>query len=219
MMVENRTAKVLRSGLLTLWGLATLILVGCLALLLYGRTEQGENPLDITIADRPVPNLPPLVTRDTPTTTRDVQIYFADANGVRLQAELHSIPFVEDTVANCRAALSRLIDGPREGLTPVIPDATEIRGIYLLDSGELVVDFAKSLEAGQIKTASAELLMARAVVATLVQPRLAGENDTPVLSVRFLFEGSPPQDMFPAHIDLSEPLGFEKSWVAVASNG
>ena len=213
-MEETRTGTVVRAGLFTLWGLATLILAACLGLLLYDRVEQGDSPLEITFSNSPEPDLSTPTAADITLTPRQVSIYFADHQGVRLDSELRRVPCGDDTVENCRRALRALIEGPQGQLTPVVPPSTKIRGMYTLDGGELVVDFSRDMESGQVNTASAELLMVRAIVSTVVQPRLRGEGDRPLRRVRFLFEGSPPQDMFPAHIDLTEPVAFEREWIA-----
>ena len=213
-MDDSRTGRVLRTGLFTLWGLATLILVACLGLLLYGRMEQGDTPLEISFSKSPTRNVAAPLAADEPTTTREVPIYFADHQGMRLESELRRVAFGDDTVENCRRALRILIEGPRGELTPVVSPLTEIRGMYTLEGGELVIDFSRDMESTHVKTASAELLMVRAIVSTVLQPRLRGKGDGALRRVRFLFEGSPPQDMFPAHIDLTDPVVFRREWIA-----
>jgi len=216
-MDDSRTGTVVRAGLFTLWGLATLILVACLGLLLYGRMEQGDTPLEISFSNSSQRDASAPIATESATTPREVPIYFADHQGMGLESELRRVDFGEDTVENCRRALQILIAGPRGELTPVVPTSTVIRGIYTLEGGELVIDFSRDMESTHVKTASAELLMVRAIVATVVQPRLRGDGDGPLRRVRFLFEGSPPQDMFPAHIDLTDPVSFQREWIAERS--
>jgi len=111
-----------------------------------------------------------------------------------------------------------LIQGPRDILTPILPAATKIRALYLLDSGELVIDFSRELQSehARFKSASLESLMIYGVVNTLMQSVLQSKTDPPIRQVRFLVEGSPPQEVFPSHIDLSEPVKADPRWSAPA---
>lgn len=58
-----------------------------------------------------------------------------------------------------------------------------------------------------------EALMAFGIVNTMMQPQLQGEDGMTVKQVRFLFDGAVPQELFPAHIDLGDPLVQDKRWV------
>ncbi|HIO70102.1 MAG TPA: hypothetical protein EYG58_06095 [Nitrospirales bacterium] len=133
--------------------------------------------------------------------------------------ELHRLQLTPSTVENCRTAISYLIDGPYlPALAPILSNKTRIRAMYLMENGELIVDFSRDLEAGHIKSASAEMLMVDGVVKTLVQLALKGQNDLSVKSVRFLFEGSAYQQSFPTHIDLTDPVRPRQSVPASAGN-
>lgn len=195
---------------MSLWAMATLVLIFCVGLLVYEMVQQGQEPLRLGLGKAPVP-LPATADQDS-VTTRRVQLYFANPASTVLQSESRRIQFSEYTVENCRQVLQALIEGPRESLTPILPPATKIRGIYLLADGELVIDFSRELEAGQIRSATAEFLMVQGIVASITQQALAGRRGPRVHRVRFLFEGSPSQDTFPSHIDLSEPVAPDKSW-------
>ena len=87
--------------------------------------------------------------------------------------------------------------------------------MYLLENGVLVVDFSRELEAGQIESATAELLMVQGVVNSLCQQAIEGGDARSVRSVRFLLEGSPAGDTFPVHIDLSAPVFPDSSLIDV----
>lgn len=202
--------ETLRTALLSLWAMGTLVLIFCVGLLVYEMVQQGQEPLSLMLSEATVP-LPESSDPDA-ITTRRVQLYFANAASTVLQSETRRIRFSEYTVENCRQVVEALIEGPRESLTPILPPATKIRGIYLLSDGELVVDFSRDLEAGQIRSATAEFLMVQGIVASITQPAIAGRRGPAVERVRFLFEGSPSQDTFPSHIDLSEPVVPDKTW-------
>jgi len=122
----------------------------------------------------------------------------------------------EDTIENCRIAIKAMIQGPRGVLARVLPENTQVRALYMLESGELVVDFShelRGLKSERKASTSSEGLMAFSVANTLTQPALAGSGDAIVESVRFLMEGSPlPQGPFPGHIDLSEPIRPDARW-------
>lgn len=196
--------EVVRTALTTLWGMVTLVLFFSVILLAYEMLSRGQDPLDFSF-DTPARTAS---SRDEAeaTATREILLYFTNAAGTGLAPERRRIEYTEDTAENCRNALEALIEGPQDILVPIISPASRLRGVYLLDGGELVVDFSRELEAGHIKSTSAELLMVQGIVTTLSQPILRGRNGLAVKRVRFLFEGSPPQDTFPAHINLSEPV-------------
>lgn len=197
--------------------MATLVLMFCVVLLVYEivKRDQGrvENPF-LRVEEQAGARAP-----DPPATTSEIPLFFAMADGTRIAPEYRRIEIGPSTVDNVRRALQALIDGPRELLAPLMPAATKVRGLYLLDDGELVVDFSRDLEAGHIKSASAELMMVHGIVASLTQPGLRGRDGPAVERVRFLFEGSPAQDTFPAHIDLTGAVYPDESWIAPPSEG
>jgi hypothetical protein len=145
----------------------------------------------------------------------EVLLYFADEDGRLLVPETRRIEYRDSTVENCRQVLEAVIEGSREGLAPVVSEATRVRALYLLDGGELVVDLSRELELGQPKSASSEALMIYGIVNALTQPALRSpsEKDAGVRRVRFLFEGSPPHESFPAHLDLGQPVGPDHRWI------
>ena len=211
---ENSLA---RSALMTAWGMATLVLLFCVIFLVYEIVQRGQNPGVNTLLRISSPHTDNR--EGAPSTTRDIQLYFATADGSGLTPESRRIEIGSSTVENVRRALNALIEGPRDVLTPVLPPSTKLRGLYLLAEGELVIDFTRDLEAGHIKSAWAELLMVRSIVSSAIQPALNGRGAPPLTRVRFLFEGSPPQDTFPAHIDLTDPVYPDRAWIAAPSEG
>ena len=124
--------------------------------------------------------------------------------------------FSDSTQENCRAALALLIAGPEKNNTPIFPPQVQLRALYLPDNGELVLDFSRDLIASgaRFKSASFESLLVYGVVNTLCQPALQAKGGATVRQVRFLFEGAPPQEGFPAHIDLGGPIRPDETWLA-----
>ena len=207
--------RVLRKLLFAGWGMLTLVLLLCIAFLVNALMQSGAGPVDLSNLEPP-----PLTTDPRPGTaneTREVRLYFADPNDVRLVSERRRIEFGEYTVDNCRRVLEALIEGPRGLLTPVLSPTTHIRGMYLRKDGELVLDLSRDVETGLIGSASAELLMLQSIATSLTQPDLKGDKEPAVRRIRFLFEGSPPQDSFPKHIELTDSIMAD--WDLVRASG
>jgi len=211
---------VIRRLLLGAWAMATLILVFCVALLAYEMVRQGKDPLAaLKKAQRAVPA--PIQVSD-PASIKGITLFFADPSGRQLLPELGRIPFSGSTIENCHKALEALIRGPRDILTPIVPPSTKVRGLYMLEDGELVVDLSLDLEVElkKLKSASLEALFVYGVTNTLTQPALSGNADgnhpaeVPVKRVRFLIEGSAPREAFPAHLELSAPVEADPRWAA-----
>jgi spore germination protein GerM len=203
--------------MLTAWGMVTLILAICIALLVNEMIKSGQDPLNAfknqnaQVAAKVIES-----TQNTSRQTREVLLYFAEANTRSLVPEKQHIELTDSVVENCRAALQNLIAGPQTDLTPILPAATKIRAMYLLDNGELIVDFSRELISSHARTKSASLesLLVYGVVNTLTQSNLQQATAQRIEKVRFLFEGAPPQENFPAHIDLSGPVAPNREWIA-----
>ncbi len=213
---ENRK-DALRTFFFSLWGLFTLVLLFIVVMLWREMLRQDMDPLasvrNLEVETSVMP------TRARTTTTlgeQEVLLYFATGDGEALMPVTRSIEVTDSTTENCRAALQALILGPEaDTQVEILPNNTEIRALYLLDTGELVVDLSREVLGNQqYRSASMEALMTYGVVNTLAQGAVQAQGDTPVRMVRFLFEGSPPSESFPAHIDLSEALIPDQQWVA-----
>jgi hypothetical protein len=202
--------------------MATLILVFCVVLLAYEMVRQSKDPLAVLKKARSA--VPPPIQGSDSASVKAITLFFADPSGRLLAPELARIPFSDSTIENCRKALEALIRGPRDILTPIMPPSTKVRGLYMLEDGELVVDLSLDLEVDlkKIKSASLEALFVYGVANTLAQPALSGNADgsrpaeIPVKRVRFLMEGSPPREAFPAHLDVSAPVEADPRWIAQA---
>jgi spore germination protein GerM len=217
-MSETTPANVVKTALFALWGMATLVLLFSVALLVYEMVKKGQNPLEFTILDEARRVTIPEAADVAEQETRGIQVYFGNASGSALVAESRRVMYSADhTLENCRTALDALINGPDtpEAVKTLSPD-TKIRGIYLLEDGELAVDFSRDLETGHIPSVSAEMLMVQSIVTTLTQSALRGKDETVIRKIRFLFEGSPPGDSFPVHIDLSGPVSPKSDWRPLA---
>ncbi len=223
---NDRERSLGRRIFLAAWAMATCILAFCVMLLVYELFEQRNAPP--VLPKRDTAATPSAVQLDNLAATKEVTLYFASADGTRLAPEPARIEFGALTVENCRHALEALARGPQSGLTPILPPALKpeslLRGLYLLDNGELVLDLSMDLEREfrRIKSASLESLMVYGIVNTLTQASLRGaaEGQTPAQAVpskvRFLVEGSPPRESFPGHLDMAAAIAPDPGWIAGA---
>lgn len=215
-MSEPKSQALVRKVFFALWSMVTLVLFFCVVLLVNELLKSGSNPLALPEpqAQAPTQSGSGAPVRAANLGQQEALLYFSDPNGSLLLPEPVQIERSESTVENCRQLLDALIKGPRDVLTPILPNTTKIRALYLLEGGELVIDFSRELEVDSRKSASAESLMIYGVVNTLSQPVSKGTAESAVTRVRFLIEGASPQDRFPAHIDLSNPVTPDTAWVA-----
>jgi len=200
-----------RKVLLALWAMATLVLLFTVVLLTSELIRLGHNPLTLPeVLPEPVASVAP---PESSTESQDVTLYFATADARQLIGETRSLSHTKSTVENCRTALDALVEGPLPPLHALIPKSVDVRGMWLLDNGELVVDFTYPLQDAR-KSVSEEALLVYSVVDTLVQPALQGSDKKLVRSVRFLIGGLPPTHLYPAHLDLSGAIAPDTQWIA-----
>ncbi len=222
MNTSNKTPVVKRL-LLTLWAMATLVLIFVLGLLINEMIQSGGNPLSAISPEQdelPTTRVEPQDWRLGLQGTREIALYFVSEDGHWLAPEGRTIEYRGRTVENCREALHGLITGPENApLTPLLPGQTQLRALYLREDGELVIDLSSEALIAQQgpKSAEMEALFAYGIVNTMTQEALRGEDEMTVQTVRFLFDGAPPQDKFPAHLDLGAPLAQDRRWTRAGS--
>lgn len=209
-MSPEQNRNLAQNIVLVLWGMVTLVLLFSVALLVYEMRRQGQDPLAVLEPpQRPAGSSSEAL---KPANATNISLYFADSEALKLAPELSSLELTASTVENCRKALEALIQGPRSGLTPILSPTTKLHALYLLEDGELVVDFSRDLVVHHRKSASAEALMVYGIVTTVTQGALKGKQEVGVSRVRFLIEGSSPGEGFPAHMDVSEPIVPDARW-------
>jgi len=214
-----RRTEIMKRIFYAAWGLATVLLVFVVALLVFVLLRQEHAPVLPEQETSPaVPAAPPPEDFSNQAETREIDLYFADNEGLRLAAEKAPIEFTEFTTENCRRAAEALIAGPQGDLGAIISPDTRVRGVYLMPDGELVVDFTLDLAMQVKKTASASLesLMIYGIVNTLAQDALKGVREPAVEKVRLLMEGST-REAFPVHVDVTEPFEPDLRWAAQAA--
>jgi len=209
---------IVRNFALSVWGLVTLVLFFVVGLLVNEMIQSGQDPLDSLRSVSPEePSEQRTAAR--PTTAlgeREIQLYFADEEGRHLQPVVVTMEYRDSTIENCKMALELLAKGPSGGAgVPVLPPGVRARAMYLLNNGELVIDFSRELmtELSRRKSASIEALMVQGVLHTLTQRALQTRGESAVRRIRFLIEGSTPPDNFPAHLDLSDAQEPDSSWI------
>ena len=216
-MGRSNRSEIYRRIFYAAWGLATVVLVFVVALLIFVLLRQEHAPVMPQAPTDPVATTPPAEqeAQFESTLTKDVDLYFADKQNLRLVAEKRPIEFSEFTTENCRQAIEALIRGPQGDLDPVVSPETRIRGLYLMADGELVVDFTLDLAVQFKKTASAsfESLMIYGIVNTVTQEAMKGAREPAVSKVRLLMEGTA-REAFPVHADISEPFTPEPGWAS-----
>jgi hypothetical protein len=205
-----------RGFLLSVWGMFTLMLLFTVVFLVGEMVKRGQDPVALLRPDAPANTAQTPRPRTTTLGARDTILYFAREDGSGLAPEARRINVTPSTVENCRRALKLLSDGPSRGLMGILPPESTVRALYLLDDGELVIDFASDIQpdSGQERSTTLEAFWIYGVVNTLTQAELRGSDGAEVRRVRFLIDGSPPQENFPAHFDLSSPIGPDMAWVA-----
>lgn len=203
---------------LSLWGLVTLVLFFMVLLLIFEMLQNGQQPLNSLRTTKEATTTPSETPIFRPTTIigeHDIKLFYATPEADALTPQTVKMELSDSTVENCRKALELLTKTPQDGLSPILPENTKIRAMYLLENGELIVDFGQelTLEHAQFKSVSVETLLIFGVVNTLCQEALQSPNDSAVRKVRLLFDGEKPQDTFPAHLNIDDALLPNMDWV------
>ena len=129
--------------------------------------------------------------------TRQLRLYFPEADGRYLISEYHSLTLDEDTSPE-RYVIEELLRGPNNGeLGTVLPEGTALRYCTTSEDGVCTVSFSSEFYLNRPDTALGERLVLCAVVNSLTA--LPGVD-----SVRILVEGLP-VGMY-VYRSLSEPL-------------
>lgn len=219
MSASDRT-RFFKRALLAVWGMATLILLFSLGLLTYDLMQRGYTPLP----PRPTPDAAEQkpFRGSAASVRRSVTLYFSNADATGLVGEIREFQIGPFTQENCRTVLDALIAGPRaQERAPILPPTAKVRSVFLLENGELVIDFSREIQTDPTrpKSASAEALMMYGIANTLAQTTLKGERDIAVRRIRLLFEGSPFPPTFPEHLDFSQSVEPDPGWFAQEGTG
>lgn len=215
-MKSEQRQDFVKKALLGLWAMLTLILVVALGLVVFNMVQQGRSPFPAPAVTRAPGVEAPADPQALSQELRDTQLYFASEDGRFLVAEARRLTLADDTIANCHAALDALIAGPEGVLTPVVPPATRVRGMFLMESGELIVDLSMEAITGlrRMASVSTEMLFLQGIVHTLTAPELRGADASQVTRVRFLIEGAAAEESFKdAHCNWAHALPRGSQWL------
>lgn len=207
-----------RSAVMAAWGVATLVLLFLVLILgyeLYNRGESESNPIPLAPGFATVPETGP----ESTGTETTIQLYYGSPYSSGLRSEARRVSLTDDTISNCKVAFEALAAGPRTDAVPVLASTARVRAIYLLSQGDLVVDLSRDVDVPGVQSASAEMLMVRALVLTLSQPALRAGTTPQVRRIQFLFEGAPTGSHFPEHIKLDFPIEPESTWIVPSRAG
>ena len=170
--------------------LSALVIAGIFILLIekpgQRTTEESMRPSSPAVVEKPFENTA-------------VHLYFADKDNNYLIAEQRVLPLSDDPLAFGRALIEALIDGPQKGLMRTLPEATEIRAIFMLDGATLCVDLDEVIRDQHPGGSQTELLTVYSIVNTLVL------NLPDIDQVKLLIGGREATTLA-GHVDLQFPF-------------
>lgn len=129
--------------------------------------------------------------------SQTVTLYFVSPDRKHLLAEMRAMPLAAGDTDRIRQVLLALVEGPRQGSTPALPPSTEVRGVFLADTGTAYIDFSTHFEARFVPGIASECLAVYSVVNSLAA------NIPAVKKVRILIQGQE-VEVLDAHADLSD---------------
>jgi len=175
-------------ALAALWALVVIILV------VVGLKLLNELVLVPRRASGPLPTLSS--PRPRP---RDINVYFADKDAVRLAPERRFAEVGAGAAADAKAIMEELIKGPLSAeLYPTIPADTRLLNAYALGD-MLVLDFTHELQTNHAGGSTGELLTVYSIVNTITQ------NIEGIRRIQMLVEGKEIESLA-GHLDLTKPL-------------
>jgi len=188
-----------RRILVAVWA-GTLILLCALGLYLFRELLSGMSLPSIEQIEQPPQPAKRLQT---------VSLYFGATSGRGLAREQRQIRVVgKSTSEVLQLVLQELIQGPASVLVRTVPPETTVNSVFLLDTGMLVIDFGKEIQAYHPGSCLSELMTVYSIVNTLTA------NFNEISSVRFLVEGSEIDTLTEhGHVDLAEPVLPDQTWV------
>ena len=141
-----------------------------------------------------------------PEGTRNVTLYFADANEPGIHAETRELAVGRRMDEQVRQVVDALISGPStEQSISAIPSGTQLLSVMVdADSGTVYLDFSSELVASHPGGSAAEYCTVASIVRTV------GENFPELQSVQLLVDGSQVESIA-GHVRADQPL-FVREW-------
>jgi len=199
----TRMRESARRVLIVVWASALIAL--CAFGLYLVRELMRGSPMAVT--EKPVPMARPV------SRVKTVILYFGASGGRGLAPEQRDIQ--ADRLSShelVKRVLEELVNGPASVLIPTVPRETTVNSIFLLEGGELAIDFGKEIQTRHPGGSFAELMTVYSIVNTLTH------NFDDISSVRFLVEGEEVGTLV-GHVDLTEPVLPDPTWMWSSGGG
>jgi spore germination protein GerM len=141
-----------------------------------------------------------------PEGTRNVTLYFADADEPGIQSETRELAVGRRVDEQVRQVIDALIAGPSgDRSINAIPKGTQLLSVMVdADSGTVYLDFSSELVAAHPGGSAAEFCTVASIVRTV------GENFPELSSVQLLVDGSQVESIA-GHVRADQPL-FIREW-------
>jgi hypothetical protein len=155
--------------------------------------------------ESPEPPAPKRV-ETVPEGTRDVTLYFADADAPDIRAETRELAVGRRVDEQVRQVIEALIAGPaREDAVSAIPAGTQLLSVMVdADSGTVYLDFSSELVAAHPGGSAAEYCTVASIVRTV------GENFPELQQVQLLVDGLQVESIA-GHVRADQPF-FVREW-------
>jgi len=157
-------------------------------------------------AKSPVETPEPRRVETVPEGTRNVTLYFADADEPGIQSETRELAVGRRVDEQVRQVIDALIAGPSgDRAINAIPKGTQLLSVMVdADSGTVYLDFSSELVAAHPGGSAAEYCTVASIVRTV------GENFPELSSVQLLVDGSQVESIA-GHVRADQPL-FIREW-------
>ena len=126
-------------------------------------------------------------------------LYFSDLDEQFLKAEERALPQYQTMTETAESVIEALIAGPKENLSPTIPEGTNLLSIYLTPNKTAYVDFDETITEKHPGGSTSELLTIYSIVNTLTL------NFSEIENVKILVRGRE-RKVLAGHVSIQQPL-------------
>jgi hypothetical protein len=133
-------------------------------------------------------------------------LFYGNETGDGLVGVEREVAQADDTAEQARNILDRLLEPAPAPLLQVVPDATRVRTVFLIDGGTAYVDLTGEVSRAHPGGSLDELLTVYAIVDALTV------NLPSVTSVQILIDGKE-VDTLAGHVDLRRPLPANRALI------
>jgi hypothetical protein len=133
-------------------------------------------------------------------------LFYANETGDGLVGVEREVPQADDTAEQARNILDRQFEAAPAPLLQVVPEATRVRTVFLIDGGTAYVDLTAEVASTHPGGSLDELLTVYAIVDALTV------NLPSITSVQILIDGKE-VDTLAGHVDLRRPLPANRALI------